>query len=135
MDRIREEQRTKKMEDLKNIKNSAEKEISSADNIEEIRQVFQKYLGKKGEITLVLRSLKDLPEKDKKEVGRLANQIKKDIEQKIEIREKAISAIIGRSKLKKQRMGKLLKAGVLTDHTECLQNIIQEKLRRSEKIP
>ncbi|MBU3964484.1 phenylalanine--tRNA ligase subunit alpha [Patescibacteria group bacterium] len=90
------------MEDLKNIENRAEKEISSAKNSEEINQVFQKYLGKKGEITLILRSLKNLSEKERKEVGKLANEIRRDLEEKIAIRKKAINAITETNKPKKK---------------------------------
>jgi len=90
------------MEDLKDIKNRAEKEISSARNNEEIRQVFQKYLGKKGEVILILRSLKDLPEKKKREIGKLANVIRRELEEKIIIKKKAVGATDEKNKPKKK---------------------------------
>ncbi|MBU1045806.1 phenylalanine--tRNA ligase subunit alpha [Patescibacteria group bacterium] len=90
------------MKDLKDIKNRAEKEVSSARNNETIRQVFQKYLGKKGEVTLILRSLKDLPEKKRKEIGKLANAIRQELEEKITIKGRAIGAKVERNKPKKR---------------------------------
>ncbi|MCX6738285.1 MAG: phenylalanine--tRNA ligase subunit alpha [Candidatus Parcubacteria bacterium] len=90
------------MEDLKNIKILAEKEINSARNSEEIKQIFQKYLGKNGEVTRVLRSLKNLDENKKRSIGKLANQIKQELEQKIEIRKKEIGAEIGKNKTNKK---------------------------------
>jgi len=69
--------------DLKNLKNRAEKEISLAKNLETLNEISKKYLGKKGEITLVLRSLKDLPISERKKQGQLANEIKKQLEQTI----------------------------------------------------
>ncbi|MBU3918399.1 phenylalanine--tRNA ligase subunit alpha [Patescibacteria group bacterium] len=69
--------------DLKDLKNRAEKEISLAQNLEALNEISKKYLGKKGEITLVLRSLKDLPITERKKQGQLANQIKKQLEQAI----------------------------------------------------
>ena len=90
------------MENLENIKNRAEKELVSAQNSEEIKKVFRKYLGKDGEITRILRSLKDIQEQKRKAVGKSANQIKQELEQKIEIKKKAISAVIEKGKSKKQ---------------------------------
>ncbi len=72
--------------DIKAIKKEAEKDIDSAKNLKELDDIFKKYLGKKGEITRILRSLKDLSEKQKKETGMLANKIKKELE--INIKEK-----------------------------------------------
>ncbi len=66
--------------DLKKLKITAQKDIKSAQNLAELNNVFKKYLGKKGELTRILRSLKDLPIKKRKTQGKLANQIKKDLE-------------------------------------------------------
>ena len=72
--------------DIKTIKKEAKKDIDLSKNLKELDDVYKKYLGKKGEITQVLRSLKDLPERQKKETGMLANKIKKELE--IDIKEK-----------------------------------------------
>ena len=65
--------------DIEQIKNRAEKEIKSVQNIEELKNISQKYLGKKGEITLILRLLKDLSEQEKKKKGAIVNQFKKKL--------------------------------------------------------
>jgi phenylalanyl-tRNA synthetase alpha chain len=65
--------------EIQEIKNRAEKEIKSVQNIEELRNISQKYLGKKGEITLILRSFKDLSEEEKKKKGKTINQFKKKL--------------------------------------------------------
>ncbi|MEA3452980.1 MAG: phenylalanine--tRNA ligase subunit alpha [Patescibacteria group bacterium] len=70
--------------DIKEIKNSAETEIKSAQNIAGFKEIFQKYLGKKGEITQVLRSLKNLSEKERKIKAKAVNELKKDLLIKIE---------------------------------------------------
>ncbi|MGB2761944.1 MAG: phenylalanine--tRNA ligase subunit alpha [Minisyncoccales bacterium] len=66
--------------DIKTIKKEAEKDIDSAKNLKALDDIYKKYLGKKGEITRILRSLKDLSEKQRKETGKLANKIKKELE-------------------------------------------------------
>ena len=68
------------------LKNKAEKEIKSAKDLKELNDIFKKYLGKKSEITQILHSLKNLPEKERKKRGKLANQIKQEIEKIIEMR-------------------------------------------------
>ena len=68
---------------MKELKKRAENDIKAASSLEVLDEISKKYLGKKGEITQVLRSLKDLPIEERKEQGLLANQIKKELEQAI----------------------------------------------------
>jgi phenylalanyl-tRNA synthetase alpha chain len=67
--------------DIKSLKIEVKNELKKAKDLKELDEVFRKYLGKKGEITRILRSLKNLPETKRKETGKLANQIKKEIEE------------------------------------------------------
>jgi len=62
--------------DLKSLKNSAQKELNGARNLKELKQVFKKYLGKKGKISLILRSLKNKSNRERKELGKEANELK-----------------------------------------------------------
>jgi len=71
------------MKDLKSLKKRAEKEIKEAKNLKELQGVFQQYLGKKGDITQILRALKNLPKAKRVKIGTEANQVKKFIEHKI----------------------------------------------------
>ncbi len=68
---------------LKNIEKRAEKEIKKSQNLTELNDVFKKYLGKEGELSLVLRSLKKMPEKKRVKVGKEANKLKAVLEEKI----------------------------------------------------
>lgn len=69
--------------DIKNLKKQAQKELNLIDKIEELKSFEEKYLGKKGEITKILRSIKELPEKERRKIGKEANQIKDDLILKI----------------------------------------------------
>lgn len=71
---------------LKTLKNKAKLEIEKAATPAELNEVFNNYLGKKGQITLVLRSLKDIPAKKRKAIGQLANRLKGEIEKIIEVK-------------------------------------------------
>jgi len=65
------------LEELKNIKKEALEEIKKAQNLEELNNIYKKYLGRKeGKLTKVLRSLKELSEKKRAEVGKRANKLK-----------------------------------------------------------
>lgn len=71
---------------LKTLENRAKNEIKTAKDLKELDGILSRYLGKKGELTLVLRSLKDLPEIQKAKVGKEANDLKmliiKEVEEK-----------------------------------------------------
>ncbi len=76
--------------DFKTLKIEAQKAVKEAKDLKELDTVYRKYLGKKGELTLILRSLKYLPEKERKKQGKLANQLKKEISSLIEGESKSI---------------------------------------------
>jgi len=56
------------------------KEISQVKNLKELDEIYHKCIGRKGELTNILRSLKDLKEKEQKQKGKLANNLKQEIE-------------------------------------------------------
>ena len=70
---------------LPKFKQKILKEISQAKDLKSLEKIYRRYLGRQGELTKVLRSLKDLSEKKRKEKGKLANQIKEEIAEKIKI--------------------------------------------------
>ncbi len=105
---------------LKNLKIKAEKEIKQTKNLKELDGVFKKYLGKKGEITQILRSVKNLSEKERKKRGKLANQIKQEIKKGVETKRKKLQVSIRQSadKFQEERVdvtipGKKLSLGSL----------------------
>jgi phenylalanyl-tRNA synthetase alpha chain len=76
---------------LNQIKEKALKEIAQAKDFKKLEGIYRQYLGRKGELTKVLRSLKDLSEKERKERGQLANQVKKEIDEAIKTKGKELS--------------------------------------------
>ena len=70
--------------DIKELKTHALDQIKSARDLDALNKIYKRYLGKQGELTLILRSLKNLPEKQRKEQGRTANQIRQELEAEIE---------------------------------------------------
>ncbi len=56
-------------------------EIESADNLKALDDVRVKFLGKQGELTAILRNMKEIPAEERKDVGMLANVVRNKIEE------------------------------------------------------
>ena len=55
-------------------------ELQGAQNSEAVEKLRVAYLGKKGSVTELLKGLKDVAGDQKKEMGQLINQLKKQVE-------------------------------------------------------
>ncbi|MEW8956422.1 phenylalanine--tRNA ligase subunit alpha [Clostridium sp.] len=71
-------------ENLLLIKEKALKEISQCLGSSEIEAVRVKYLGKKGELTSILRGMGGLSKEERPIVGKIANEVREDIEKSLE---------------------------------------------------
>lgn len=65
---------------IEEIKKSVFKDIETAKNPEDLEKVRIKYLGRKGELTKILRTLKDLSIEQRRKIGPSAQQLKKELE-------------------------------------------------------
>lgn len=65
---------------LKTLKTEAIQGIANAQDTSVLEELRVKYLGRKGELTKILRSLKDLPLAKRREIGPQANSLKKELE-------------------------------------------------------
>lgn len=73
------------MEDkIRKIRESALLEITNSQTLEDISEMKVKYLGRKSEFNLILKSLKDLSESERKIIGQLANAVKNEIARQID---------------------------------------------------
>jgi phenylalanyl-tRNA synthetase alpha chain len=68
---------------LEQIKKEIIANLSKVKNLSALRDLEIKYLGRKGELTNFLKGIINLSENDKKIIGKLANEAKNDIENKI----------------------------------------------------
>lgn len=69
---------------LEKIKDNILKDLKNTKSLEELEALRVKYLGRKSDLTGILRGLKDLSDVKKKEMGELANNIRKEMESEIE---------------------------------------------------
>src|SRR3989344_4490932 len=68
------------LQDISKLKKQALSDISTASSSVEIETLRVKYLGRQAKLTLFLRTLKDLPTKDKQTLGKTANEARLEIE-------------------------------------------------------
>ncbi len=61
------------------IKNKAQLEIADIDSTKSLNDLKAKYLGKNGEVTSLLRGMKDIPAENRAEFGKMVNDLKVEI--------------------------------------------------------
>ena len=116
-------------EELERLQREVVISISQASTEKEISEVRVKYLGKKGSITQVLKSLGTLPETERREIGKRANQVKEDLEKRIEetllqIQERERREALGREKIDVTLPGRRIPVGKRHPLTQTLGEII-----------
>lgn len=73
--------------DIQLITNSAREEIEKAESLKQVQELKVKYLGKKGIITLRIKSLAGLPSGERREQGRVLNELKTSVENLLDRKE------------------------------------------------
>ena len=69
------------MDKIQEIRKSALKDFEAAKNLSDLENVRIKYLGRKaGELTKLLRNLKNLPLEERRGIGPLAQKFREDLE-------------------------------------------------------
>ena len=71
-------------EKLEQIKAEALRQIEASDALDKLNDVRVNYLGKKGELTAVLKSMKDVAPEERPKVGQLVNETREEIERVLE---------------------------------------------------
>ena len=78
--------------DLEKLTADAQEKIDAADNLDDLDQIRVDYLGKKGELTSLLKTLGTLPAEERKTAGQDINTAKRDVQQAIELRKQSLEA-------------------------------------------
>jgi len=84
---------------LENIRNQALASLDTAETLAALDELRVKWLGKKGELTAVLKMMGKLSAEERPIMGQMANSVRADIEQKLEDRKTAIGAAVLEAKL------------------------------------
>lgn len=90
------------MINIDELKEKALIKIKEATSLKELDDIKINYLGKKGEITAVMQTFKDMAEEDRKKLGKIINDAKTSIDELIRDRQKAFNTAILNEKLKRE---------------------------------
>ena len=71
-------------EQLEKIKSEALSRIEAANSLDGLNEIRVAYLGKKGQLTSVLKSMKDVAPEDRPKVGQMVNEARELLEEKLE---------------------------------------------------
>ncbi|MBR6353052.1 MAG: phenylalanine--tRNA ligase subunit alpha, partial [Oscillospiraceae bacterium] len=84
---------------MQKLREASIKAISESDTPESLESLRVKYLGKKGELTGILRQMGKLSPEERPAMGQLANQLRSEIEEAIELRKTMLSKVMLEKKL------------------------------------
>lgn len=115
-------------EQIENIKKSALEEIKNANDEKVLNDVKVKYLGKKGELTLILRGMGGLSPEERPVIGSLVNQVRDEIENLIEDKEKEFKVAEIKRKLENEKIdvtmpGKKINLGSVHPITQIIKDM------------
>ena len=91
-------------EQISKIKEAAILKIAEAKDLQILNEVRVEFLGKKGELTLVLRNMGALTLEERPIIGSLVNEVRDEVESKIAEKEKLLKKEILKEKLEKEKI-------------------------------
>jgi len=89
---------------MQSLREASIQAINASDNPEVLESLRVKYLGKKGELTAILRQMGKLSAEERPVMGQLANQLRSEIESAIEQRKTELGKVMLERKLEKETL-------------------------------
>ena len=89
-------------EQLEKIKSEALAKIDASDALEKLNEIRVAYLGKKGELTTVLKSMKDVAPEESPKVGQMVNEVRALIEERLEETKTALARKAREEQMKRE---------------------------------
>ena len=112
---------------MQKLRESSVKEILDCDSAERLEAMRVRYLGKKGELTAILRQMGSLSAEARPAMGQLANQLRSEIEEAIDKRREELSSAMMELKLESEAVdvtlpGKDIRMG----HKHPMYNVLDQ---------
>ncbi|MEG1992345.1 MAG: phenylalanine--tRNA ligase subunit alpha [Acetivibrio sp.] len=95
---------------LKNIVEQAVSQIKEADGMDKLNDIRVAFLGKKGELTSVLKSMKDVNPEDRPKVGQMVNEAREQLEKVLEEKKALFAKKVREEQLKMETLDVTLPA-------------------------
>ena len=89
-------------EKVEQIRKELENSLKNIDSVNTLNEIKAKFLGKKGFITELTSNMKDLAIEERKELGRISNELKSEVTNKIDELHKKIEEKILNEKLERE---------------------------------
>ncbi len=89
---------------IENLAKQAKESLENACNMQVLNELKIKYLGKKSELSNLLKEMANLSKEERPVIGALANKVRKDIEEKIAKKEEELTKKELAEKLEKERI-------------------------------
>ena len=89
-------------EQLEKIKSEALAKIDASDALEKLNEIRVAYLGKKGELTTVLKSMKDVAPEERPKVGQMVNEVRALLEERLEETKTALARKAREEQMKRE---------------------------------
>lgn len=89
---------------LKELKGEAKQKIEAANDLDQLKEIKIKYLGKKGALTTLLRSLGNVTPEERPAIGQKANALREELELAIERREQSLRDALKDGQWEKERI-------------------------------
>ena len=116
-------------EELETLQKETVASLSQASTEKDVSEIRVKVLGRKGSLTQLLKRLGTIPDEVRKEIGRIANQVKTDLEAKIDetlvrLREKERKAALESERVDVTLPGRRIPMGKKHPITQILEQVI-----------
>ena len=109
------------------LRESSIQAILDADDAEKLENLRVRYLGKKGELTAILRQMGKLSAEERPVMGQLANQLRGEIEASIEKRRAELSRVMMQKKLQLEEVDVTLPSkDVRLGHKHPMYNVLDQ---------
>ena len=114
-------------EQLEQIRQTAMSALDAAQTPAALEELRVKVLGKKGELTAVLKQMGKLSAEERPVMGQIANAVRAEIEQKLEARKTAIDAAVLEAKLASEAIDVTIPGeSVVLGHEHPMYKVLQE---------
>ena len=112
---------------MEKLRNASIQAILATEDVDSLEALRVKYLGKKGELTGILRQMGRLSAEERPVMGQLANQLRTDIEAALDARREALSAALLEKKLRDEAVDVTLPAtDVRLGHKHPRYNVLDQ---------
>ncbi len=113
---------------LKKIMDTAIEQIDSTEQLDKLNDIKVVFLGKKGELTSLLKSMKDLAPEDRPKAGQMVNEARTKIEGMLEAKKKEFEKALLEEKLENEKIDVTLPGTKLPEGHRHPSNITLEEV-------